>query len=90
MKNYVTNYVEWEQALIMLFQGYYISPPMEAVHMIRMNKFGGKKPLVQNLVQKPLIQDTKTTFPDLPSQPGVYKRLMLAATIQKRIVIGIE
>ena len=90
MKNYVTNYVEWEQALIMLFQGYYISPPMEAVHMIRMIKFGGKKPLVQNLVQKPLIQDTKTTFPDLPSQPGVYKRLMLAATIQKRIVIGIE
>ena len=90
MKNYVTNYVEWEQALIMLFQGYYISPPMEAVHMIRMIKFGGKKPLVQNLVQKPLIQDTKTTFPSFPSQPGVYKRLMLAATIQKRIVIGIE
>ena len=81
MRDYVTNYAEWEQTLILLVNGYqgiqWISRAMEAVHMI---KFGGSKPHIY----------TKAAFPALPSQPDVSARLVFAATIQKRIVIGID
>ena len=74
MRNYVTNYAEWEHTLIMLLQGRYQGPPMEAVHMI---KFEGRKP---HIYRKPAL-------PAFPSQPGVYEHLVFAATIQKRITI---
>ena len=77
MRDYVTNYVEWEQTLILLLQGRYQGPPMEAVQII---KFGGRKPHIY----------TKAAFPTFPSQPGVYEHLVFAATIEKRIVIGLD
>ena len=81
MRNFVTNYVEWEQTVIMLFQGRYTyeqqGPPMEAVHMI---KLGGRKPHIYK----------RAAFPDFPSQPVLDEHLVFAATIQKRIVIGLH
>ena len=86
MRNYVTNYLEWEQTLVMLFYGfYYQGPPMEAVHMI---KFGSKKPFVYK----------NATFPEIPWQdtpPFTHPVIthpypVFAATIQKRIVIGVD
>ena len=91
-RNYVTSYVEWEQTCIMLFEGIYdnlpmealeaieaieaMEAPMEAIHMI---KFASNKPLFY----------TKTSLPEIPNQRG-NARLVFAATIQKRIVIGIN
>ena len=91
-RNYVTNYVEWEQTCIMLFEGIYDDPPMEALEAIEaieameapmeaihMIKFASNKPLFY----------TKTSLPEIPNQRG-NARLVFAATIQKRIVIGIN
>ena len=86
---YVTNYVEWEQTCVMLFEGIYDDPPMEAIEAIEameapmeaihMIKFASNKPLFY----------TKASFPEIPNQRG-NARLVFAATIQKRIVIGIN
>ena len=77
LRDYVTNYVEWEQTAIMFFQGLVLyHPPIEAVHMI---KFASRKPIVY----------TKTTFPEVPNL-GDSTRLVFAATIQKRIVIVVD
>ena len=76
MKNYVTNYMECEQTLILLSQKNYQSTHMEAVQMI---KFANKK----------LIIHTKATIPAIPNQRG-HTSLVFAATIHKRIVIGVD
>ena len=77
MRNYVTNYVEWEQTLIMLLQGRYQGPPMEVVQIV---KFGGRKPHIY----------TKPALPTFPIQPDFHEHLVFAATIHKRIVIGLD
>ena len=82
IRDYVTNYVEWEQTIIMLYRGIFYLYSMEAIPMIHMIKFAGKNPVVY----------TKETFPEVPNQlqRGVYERLVFAATIQQRIVIGVD
>ena len=82
IRDYVTNYVEWEQTIIMLYRGIFYLYSMEAIPMIHMIKFAGKNPAVC----------TKETFPEVPNQRqyGVYERLVFAATIQQRIVIGVD
>ena len=76
IKSYVANYVEWEQTFMMLFKNNDKGVPMEAVRII---KFTTKRPLFYNNAPLPKIPHHRANT-----------RLLFAATIHKRIVIGVD
>ena len=76
IKQYVSNFVEWEQTFMMLFKNNDKGVPMEAVHII---KFATKRPLFYNNVPVPNIPHHRANT-----------RLLFATTIHKQIVIGVD